>query len=391
MTISRVLGAVGLATVLLAGAGGTAFAAGVAQRGTVVSATPVAGLEAGEVRDYLARWQLDGSRVRFGVDATRVEYRTIDPWGRATTASELVVLPRGAERRPRQATWLHGTTADRRWVASVSDGHDRAAAIFFASAGYVTSAPDYLGLGTGPGFHPYVDVRSTATASVDALQATRRFVAGKHLVPQPDVLVSGHSQGGLSTMVVARALQQGAAPGLRLGGLAPISGPLHPTREIDQALSGDIANGVAYLAYWVTSWNRLHHLYDTPAEAFRNPEIPALFDGEHTHDEIFGKLPATVPELFTPAFLEKLRHPGGALAAALREADGTCDWNPRPLVHLYASGGDRDVPLYNSTDCLLRLREHHGRGEVIDLGSTVDHGTAVKLALPRILRDLDRG
>ena len=45
----------------------------------------------------------------------------------------------------------------------------------FASAGYAAVAPDYLGLGTGPGLHPYMDLSSEVTASVDMLDAGRRY------------------------------------------------------------------------------------------------------------------------------------------------------------------------------------------------------------------------
>jgi hypothetical protein len=162
---------------------------------------------------------------------------------------------------------------------------------------------------------------------------------------------------------------------------------MHPSKVVADALAGDIDKGVAYLAYWTVAWNRLYHLYDSPAEAFFDPSIETLFDGDHKNEDIFPLLPASVPELFKPDFLARLKQPTGALRAALREADSFCDWRPRVPVRLYASGGDRDVPLDNSTYCAERLENHHAQADVIDLGPTVDHAEAADLALPRILAE----
>jgi hypothetical protein len=388
----RIAAAVLCGTALTGGVATSASAndSGHPSRGELVAAVPLSGLDREQVAGYLAKYGLDSSRVRFGVDATRIVYRTVDPRGAQTTASALVALPRNENRSPRQVTWLYGTTGYRGSVASVSDGNDRAAALLFASAGYLTSAPDYLGLGVGPGFHPYADARSTVTASVDALRATQRFARQNGLRPDPRVLVTGHSQGGHATMALGRSLQRGADPRLGLGGLAPISGPMRLSRAVADALAGEIDNATAYLAYWTVAWNRLYDLYDSPAEAFLDPSIEALFDGNHPNEEIFPRLPATVTELFTPAYLDRLRQPTGVLRTALREADSYCDWRPRVPVTLYTSTGDRDVSISNSTYCLQRLEGQHADATLIDLGPDVDHSEAARLALPRVLTGFDR-
>jgi len=372
----------------LAVAGVLPATASASDRGGIVSVTTVSQLDSGQVATYLTRYGLDGSRVRFGVDAKRIVYRTIDPRGKPTTASALVAMPRNENRSPRQVTWLHGTTAYRGTAASVSDGNDRASALLFASAGYLTSAPDYLGLGVGPGFHPYAHAPSTVTASVDALRATRALVARDGHRPDPRVLVTGHSQGGHATMALGQALHRGADARLRLGGLAPISGPMQPSGFVKEA--GNSRNGVAYAAYWTVSWNRLYHLYDSPAEAFNDPSIEGLFDGEHRNEEVIGRLPGSLPELFTPAYLARVENPTGVLRAKLREADSYCDWRPRVPVTIYSSGGDRDVLIANSTYCQERLEGHHARSTLIDLGQDVDHAEAAKLALPRVLAEFDQ-
>lgn len=359
-------------------------------RGSLLDVVPVSTMDTNQLVEYLGDHALDASRVRFAVTAKRITYRTIDAFGKPTTASALIALPGNGDRTPRQATWLHGTTGYRGSVASVADGNDRAATYLLASAGYLTTAPDYLGLGTGPGFHPYVDAPSTVTASIDALRATREYATSRGLRPDRRIMITGHSQGGHAAMALGQALQRGADPRLKVGALAPIGGPFKPSLLVSKALNDEIANGVAYMAYWTVAWNRLFDLYDTPAEVFRDPSVEALFDGNHRNEEIFQHLPATMRELLTDSYFARMQNPTGILRTKLREADSYCDWRPSVPVKIYSSAGDKDTLLETSAYCDQRLKQHHASSTLIDLGADVNHGKAAKLALPRILADFDR-
>jgi acetyl esterase/lipase len=113
------------------------------RRGMVVSSTPVLGLDARQVKDFLQPIGVYVPEAQRGVDAFRSVYRTVDVRGRSTTASTLVVLPRTDDRRLRPVVWMHGTQSYRRDAPSVSECCDRAAGVLFASLGYATTAPDY--------------------------------------------------------------------------------------------------------------------------------------------------------------------------------------------------------------------------------------------------------
>ncbi|MFD4944845.1 hypothetical protein ACFWNT_20475 [Streptomyces sp. NPDC058409] len=197
-------------------------------RGAVVSSTPVVDLNAKEVADRLAKTGIDTAQIRYGVRAHRIVYRTVDITGRPTTASELVAMPKNDERDLQVVSWLHGTEVYRGEVASVNDeSTDRATALLFASTGRAVSAPDYLGLGKGPGFHPYGNPEATVSASVDALRAARAFARRDGHDLDQRVLISGFSQGGPATMMVGRALQQNIDPYFR-----PALSPRLPARSI---------------------------------------------------------------------------------------------------------------------------------------------------------------
>src|SRR5262249_58934294 len=86
--------------------------------------------------------------VRYGVDMYRVLYRTIDARHRATVASGLLALPRNGERQLRVVSYAHGTELNRTDAPSMwRDGWAVAPALAYASAGFASVAPDYLGMG----------------------------------------------------------------------------------------------------------------------------------------------------------------------------------------------------------------------------------------------------
>ncbi|MFF1483899.1 alpha/beta hydrolase [Streptomyces sp. NPDC058319] len=368
-------------------------------RGALLSVVPVAAHSRAEVVRYLAALPMDTGTVRHGVRAYRLTYRTVDPYGRPTTATGLLTLPEGGGRRLSLVSDTHGTMVDRDYAPSVAEDN-RAQSYLFGSAGHAVAAPDYLGLGKGPGVHPYMDTRSAVTASVDMLRAARTAAAGLGRTLTGDVYLTGFSQGGQVAMALGRALQNGAdgaagADGadrhFRVRALAPVSGPYDLTGQEIPALTDGRVNdvsGVFYLAYFLVAQNRLHPIYQDPAEVFRAPyadRVEALFDGRHTEEEVIPQLAPTVRELVTDDFWARLAHPGGGLRAALVANDGSCDWKPAAPVRLYAGNADTDVPIGNARSCARALAGHGVTAPVMNQGD-VDHNGSVLAALPKVAR-----
>jgi hypothetical protein len=392
MRVKSWIAALGAASVAVASMAVPASAAPPgAGRGALLSVTPVVTMSRAAVVDTVAQVPLDPAPVRYGVTGYRVTYRTVDAHGRPTTASGLVALPDGGRRDLRVIAYDHGTRAARDGVASMEAGNgDREAVLYFASAGYAAVAPDYLGLGTGPGDHPYMDTATETTATLDMLDAARTFAREHDRRLDPGVLMTGFSQGGQAAMAVGTALQAGADPGWYLRALAPISGPYYLRRvELPAVLvtdQVDPVSGAFYLAYWTVSMNRLYHLYGAPAEVFQEPyasTVEGLFDGYHDDGQIAAALPAP-DALITPAYRARLLHPDGALLAAMRANDGTCAWHPRVPVRLFGADGDRDVVFANARQCQRDLAAHGAAATLVDVGA-FDHNTGAIRAVPQVL------
>ncbi|MFC0041338.1 hypothetical protein [Actinomadura rayongensis] len=357
----------------------SAPASAAAGRGTLVSAEHLRTLSSSQVAGQLATAGFRHDSVRNGVDTYRLVYRTIDAHGRPTTASGLFVLPRTGRHRLRTVSFDHGTTSYKGDAPSTTDdGFAPAPALTYGAAGFAAAEPDYLGLGLGPGVHPWMDVPSEVTASVDMLRAARAFTRHRGRELDRKVMVTGFSQGASAATALGRALQNGSDPWFRLGALAPVSGGYaFRTAEIPALLGGEVEpkSGTLYAAYLLVAFNRLHHLYDSPAQVFKAPydeTIEQLFDGTHTGEELFNGTPGTISDLLTPDGLQLLKNPPERFAAALRVLDGTCTWTPKAPTRLYFSRNDEQAVNANSTTCRTQLGK---QVPLIDLGTETYQGS----------------
>jgi dienelactone hydrolase len=361
-------------------------------RGTLAAApVTIASLDPAGVRKALAKAGFPSGSVRYGTTLYKLRYHTIDPHGRPITASGLLVLPKGGTRRPRLVSFTHGTESYRRDAPSAGDDFPGSPALTFAASGYAAVAPDYLGLGDGPGTHPYMDVPSETTASLDMLRAAGHAMAAHGLVLRRDVLVTGFSQGASAALGLARALQGGADARLRLGAVAPISGAYAlraaevPAMLAEKQIAPKLA--VAYTTYLLVAWNRLHHLYRSPSEVFRAPyaaKAGKLFDSDTPGDQMLAALPKDLQHLLTPRGFALLRHPDRPLARALATADSVCSgWSSKTPIRLFYAKGDEQAVNANTDRCATSLGRkpvllppHRYQGSV-HLGTEVTGTTAV--------------
>jgi hypothetical protein len=362
-------------------------------RGHLVRAISLGHLEPPDITSKLASAGFDVSAVRFGVDLYRLEYETIDADHRPTWASGLLAVPADHATTSFAVSFTHGTELMRSGAPSTSvdsdDTWEVSPALIYASAGFVASLPDYLGMGTGPGLHPFMDVPSEASATLDMLRAARELVEDGERTLAREVFVTGFSQGAFPALAAARELARD--PYFRVGAVAPISGPYHWSRWVRNTIDGnsrasqlDPVSATVYLAYFSVAWNRLHHLYSDPSSWYQVASVDDLMDGDHTPLEIVTALPHDPTKLFTDAAVAAFDHSHGSLAAAFGVIDHTCASRIPARVRLFAAHDDPDIEIDYSEDCRAELASHGTEAEVVDVGST-DHLGSNLLATPQIL------
>jgi hypothetical protein len=350
-------------------------------RGQIVAVQPLRTLPSKEdVARELSAAEFKTDEVRYGVDTYQLVYRTVDPAGRPTTASGLVALPRNGVRELRTVSYTHGTEFNRTGAPSMwRNGWAVGPALTYASAGFAAVAPDYLGLGLGPGPHPFADVPSEATSSLDLLRAAREFAPTTRRSLKRPVLITGFSQGGTAATGLAQALAAGADSWFRLGGLSPIAGHYAARDNVLPMLrAGDVPHpfNSIYIGYLLTAWNRLHHIYGRPDEVFKVDGVEALFDGVHTIEDLIAALPVKPTDLLTDEGLALLDNPTGPFAAAIAVQDGTCTgWTPGVPVRIVVAGGDEVIRPGNARTCRDAFTTRGVNAPIVDAGDLNYNGS----------------
>lgn len=316
-----------------------------------------------DVDAFLTSDHFDPGTDRYGVRTYRLVYRTTSATGKPTVASGLLALPLNGAKRLSTVEFDHGTEIYKTDAPSTSDDvFSQGPSLTFASAGFAAVAPDYLGLGVGPGSHPWMDVPSETTASIDLLRAARTLVTQQGRELNREVYLSGFSQGASAALGVARTLQAGGDPWWRAAAVAPISGaydfrhaaiPSLFTPEVNPLLAS------AYTTYLLTAFDRLHDIYRDPADVFQPAYLPlaGLFDTQHTGDEVLAALPPSIDDLLTAQGKAMLLHPTGRFADALAVLDSVCtNWTPKMPVRLLYSPGDEEAVNANTQHCQAALK-----------------------------------
>ncbi|MEV0647733.1 lipase [Phytomonospora sp. NPDC050363] len=396
-TRTKALATASAAALLLATPGLAAAGPRHSDRGDLIAGTFVRTVGLEELRDGLAEEGFDNATVRYTVDLYRLEYATVDAEGEPTTASGLLALPHNRDRKLTAVSFTHGTESTKVGVPSLpGDVWDQAPSWTYASAGFAAVAPDYLGLGTGPGLHPWMDLPSATTASMDMLRAADEKVADLGRRLDRDVMVTGFSQGASAALGLARVLDEGRDDAGRhrfeLGAVAAISGAYHlGGEEIPALLAGDLHPklSVIYTAYLLVSWDRLHDLYDSTFDVFEKdyaPTVEGLFDGYTSGEDLFNGLPNSVDELLTDEGAALLENPRGEFADALAAADAQCaDWRPKAPVRLYVTPTDLEAAPSNTEACRADFADERKKVTVVNVGDT-DHTDSNKLGTADAVR-----
>lgn len=336
-----------------------------------------------------------GFLMQNGIDYYKIWYTTPDINGVPDTASGLLVLPvREIEYQYPLLCYMHGTVDSKVDVPSNLAGGWELAAVWGA-LGFVTAAPDFLGLGESRGFHPYVHAETEASAGIDMLFAARAFSAAEGPALNEQVFVTGYSQGGHGAAAVHRELEASYAEDFTVTASAPMSGPYSISGAMRAVmLSEEPYFYQGYLAYTALSYNEAYGLFDSVDAYFKAPyaaPIQEFYDGAIT----LGNLNTTLIALLTanegaPIARYMLQD---SLVAAVEAGDEShpimqaladndvYDWTPQAPTRLYYCTADDQVAFTNSilADSVMNA---NGAADVmaIDAGTDLNHTECVQPA-----------
>lgn len=252
-------------------------------------------------------------------------------------------------------SYLHGTLTRDMDAPSYLTGLESVIGWIMAMDGYISVLPDYLGMGDGPGIHPYSHADTEASATVDALKAAGQFCMMSGVLAKPDgrLYLSGYSQGAHAALATQRELQNHPVSGLSLMKTVAGSGA-YSLSYIQKNFLFDQPEypNPSFLPYLILGYQEMYgDLYTSLNKVFVPPyrnTIPDLFNGSLTVEEIDSQLPSQWMTMFIPKYLWDIRyryfHP---VNMALRDNDLT-DWKPESDLHLYYCTCDELVAKENS-------------------------------------------
>jgi hypothetical protein len=356
------------------------------ERGKLISSSLITNYASSTLALFFAFYGIPVTQPS-GVELYKVIYQTIDPGLNPIQASGVLALPQNPTRPLPLFSYQHGSLIKRTDAPSQNTEGEALAAVVMGASGYVALVPDYLGLGDGPGFHPYHHARSEATATIDLLRAAQAFCLDQMIPLNQQLFIAGYSQGGHATMATHWVLETENADEFQITASAPMAGAydMSGVTATDFLSDREMPNPY-YFAYLMAAYVPWYRLAGSLAEILAEPYatvLPPLLDGSHSADEINAVMPSRPIQILKPAFADNFRnHPNNPLWQALKDND-LYNWAPQAPMRLYHCSGDQDV-LYANSEVALAAFHKNGALQVT-LIDPLPGGSHSEGSLPSLL------
>lgn len=143
-----------------------------------------------------------------GLNAYKITYYTKNEKNNLVKATGLLMYPK-ANYKLSTVVSDHGTTDSRQNVPSNLKGVLYAGFVVelsYVLNGYILMAPDYVGMGSGDGVHPYVHYPTEASATIDFVTAANKVLAQQNVKRYDEYFLAGYSQGAHAAMSTLKKL-----------------------------------------------------------------------------------------------------------------------------------------------------------------------------------------
>lgn len=338
-----------------------------------------------------------GFLMQTGVEHYRVTYSTTGTDGEPDVASGLVTVPADKTFAYPICIHQHGTVGSREEVPSNLSGGYQIGEVM-GGINMIALSPDYLGLGTSRGQHPYVHADTESSAAIDLMIAFQKYAETVSISYNDQIFLTGYSQGGHASMAAHRELESEYAGTYNVSGAAHLSGPYSISEKMVEATLGDQEyNFVAYLANVALSmqeaYPEIRENYNLD-NVFLAQYIPAIVQFQNEEIDLFelndilinlliqNVGTSTSKDLLLPEILDALKNdPTHPLSMALAEQD-VYDWAPNAPTRIYYCMSDDQV-FFENGELALEVMNANGAPDVdgTDVGPDLDHGGCVTPAL----------
>ncbi|MDR3025206.1 T9SS type A sorting domain-containing protein [Chryseobacterium sp.] len=250
----------------------------------------------------------------------------------------------------------HGTTDSRNNVPSNFKGALTAGFVVelsYVLNGYILMAPDYVGMGTGEGVHPYVDYATEAGATIDFITAANKVLGQLGVKRYDEYFLAGYSQGAHAAMSTLKRLSISNPNNIKFKYAYMGDGPYDFSGVTlnKGVLEKDIYPFTSFLA------NVLHTCNNTGYKTYNN-NISEVISAEyldkynyHVVQDNGGLLwgPVIWRKLFTTNFVNDVtNNPNNKLRQCMKPKD-VYDWYNKTPMTLGHSTVDLAIPPENTS------------------------------------------
>lgn len=313
-----------------------------------VSATPTGSYSSAELKTFatLKGYGSYAPLIQYGVDFYKLIYKTTYN-GMQIEASGLLCIPQNTPAAPPLLSAQHGTTFTYADAPSnfplTSTGLE-----IFASAGFVTVIPDFIGLGASKSIpQPYYDMKTSASAVVDMLKAVKYYLKTQNKAISNKLFLLGYSEGGYVTMAAQKEIETNPADDLTVTAAAEGAGGYDLMGMLNQIADASTYPDPSFLALLIQGYD-VTYKWNRPLTDFFMPvyatAIPGLLDGTKTSGQVNSALSTSTKELFNGTFYANLDNPFGETAfKAQLVTNSFPGWYPKSPTRLYHGTADKDV------------------------------------------------
>lgn len=256
--------------------------------------------------------------------------------------------------------YQHGTIFHEKNIPSnykniLSTGLETGLNILFSSAGFICSAPDYLGYGESKDIvHPYMIKEHTSKACMGMLEAVLEFCQIINLNFNQKLYLTGYSEGGYATIGFYNYLLSNLNNNYQIKAVSAGSASYHLDETAKMLAVQSSIPAPAFYCYTIYSylqtygWNRdLKEIFNPPyCERIKN----IFFNRQLTTKEINSKLTNDLHSLLTPKFINDYRGDGELdLKKAFKENSiYILKGNSKCSIRFFHGESDLTIPVSNS-------------------------------------------
>ena len=355
-----------------------------------VSAQEVVAVEDQLVTSNIILSVVVGQPIEYSVHNYAVSYTTTDAFGQPDTATGLVCVPEVDGLVFPLAVYNHGTVNNRDEVLSVVGVQERFVAQAISGSGFITLAPDYLGLGGNDGIHPYFHAATEASAGRDMIIAVRAWLDENESPRSDQVFVTGYSQGGHASMALHRLLEE-TDEGPSVTAAAHLSGSyiVRPPSVQGLASSNPNPNTLRFFLNQVIAYEYVYNLYGGVDSLFKVPYrapvqsyVEEAIDLQQLGEEIVALIQdnnAVVGDIFIDQYVTDVLDMDPELVNAYTE-NTVLDWAPEQPTLLYACPGDEIVNPVNAQIAFDTMTARGSESVTLTFGPEASHLDCVPFA-----------